>query len=257
MAQQEVIGLIPMAGCATRLSPLPFSKELYPVALNDLGERTCSKVVSHFLLERMSLAGIRKAILVIRSEKWDIPAYYKDGTDLLKMNLAYVVARLPYGPPFSLDAAYPFVRDAIVATGFPDIVFWPDDAYSHLLTRLSATRADLVLGLFVLPEPLIDDMLAVDDDGRVKQYFVKQRVPHLKYSWMIAVWVPTFTQFMHDYLREYLQINGAPSQEFGIAHVVHAAVNAGLVVQTVPFPQGRFLDIGTPDGLAQLPKFLQ
>lgn len=255
MTRRDVIGLVPMAGRATRISPLPCSKELYPVALQQLAGGARPKVVSHFLLERMRLAGILNTFLVIREGKWDIPAYYNDGIALLDLNLAYVLARLPYGPPFSLDAAYPFVRDAIVATGFPDILFQPDDAFSHLLARQEAAQADVVLGLFPLPEPLVDDMVELDDDGRVRQYFIKQRVSHLKYSWMAAVWAPGFTQFMHDYLREYLQTNGAPEREFGIAHVVHAAVNAGLVVQTVAFPEGRFLDIGTPGGLAQASSF--
>ncbi len=257
MSQREVIGLVPMAGRATRLSPLPCSKELFPIAMPIADGHARPKVVSHFLLERMRLAEIRKAFLVIRDGKWDIPAYYKDGAAMLDLDLAYLVARLPYGPPFSLDTAYPFVKDAIVAMGFPDILFQPDDAFSHLLARLEDTQADLVLGLFPLPEHLVDDMTELDDAGRVRRYFIKQRVPHLSHSWMIAVWAPSFTQFMNEYLRNYLQTNGAPAEEFGMAHVMHAAVETGLHVQTVTFHQGAFLDIGTPQGLMQLPAFLQ
>jgi glucose-1-phosphate thymidylyltransferase len=244
-----------MAGRATRISPLPCSKELYPVALQHREGSARPKVVSHSLLERMRLAGIRNVFLIIREGKWDIPAYYNDGSAMLDLNLAYLMARLPYGPPFSLDTAYPFVRDAIVATGFPDILFRPDDAFSHLLARQVETQADVVLGLFLLPEPLVDDMVELEDDGRVRGYFVKQRVPHLTYSWMITVWAPRFTQFMHDYLRDYLRTHAPPEREFGIAGVVAAAVGAGLVVQTSAFPEGRFLDIGTPDGLAQVSSF--
>lgn len=256
MPQREVIGLVPMAGRATRLSPLPCSKELFPIAIPGADGSVRPKAVSHFLLERMRLAGIRRALLVIREGKWDIPAYYKDGAEMLDLSLAYVVARLPHGPPFSLDTAYPFVQDAIVAMGFPDILFHPDDAFSHLIARQEATQADLVLGLFPLPEHLVDDMAELDESGRVRRYYIKQRVPHLSHSWMIAAWAPGFTQFMHEYLREHLQTNGAPSQEFGMAHVMHAAVEAGLLVQTVTFHDGRFLDIGTPQGLMQLPAFL-
>ncbi|BCX04472.1 MAG: nucleotidyltransferase [Candidatus Roseilinea sp.] len=256
MPQREVIGLVPMAGRATRLSPLPCSKELFPITMPASDGSARPRVVSHFLLERMRLAGVRKAFLVIREGKWDIPAYYRDGSEMLDLSLAYLVARLPYGPPFSLDTAYPFVQDATVVIGFPDILFQPDDAFSHLIARQEATQADLVLGLFPLPEHLVDDMTELDESGRVRRYYIKQRVPHLSHSWMIATWAPSFTQFMHEYLREYLRANGAPSQEFGMAHVMHAAVEAGLLVQTVTFHDGRFLDIGTPQGLMQLPAFL-
>jgi glucose-1-phosphate thymidylyltransferase len=253
MHPSEVIGLVPMAGRATRLAPLPFSKELFPVLLRGAAR---PKVVSHFLLERMRAAGIRRAFLVIRAGKWDIPAYYEDGIESVDMHLAYVTARLPYGPPFSLDAAYPFVRDSIVAMGFPDILFRPANAYEHLLAHLSATRADAVLGLFPLPDTLVDDMMELDHTGRVRRYYVKQRVPDLKTTWNVAVWTPRFTQFMHEYLRAYLESNEAPSSEFIIGPVFEAAVNAGLIVQTVELHDARFLDIGTPEGLQQLPAFL-
>jgi glucose-1-phosphate thymidylyltransferase len=257
MTPREVIGLVPMAGRATRLVPLPFSKELYPIVSDHGGSGARPKVVSQFLLERMRLAGIRKAFLIIRDGKWDIPAYYNDGTELLDLHLAYVTARLPYGPPFSLDAAYPFVKDAIVALGFPDILFQPEDAFGRVLARQSATQADVVLGLFPLPEHLVDDMMELDDAGRVRRYFVKQRIPHLNTTWNVAVWTPEYTRFMHEFLRDYLRTNDAPRSEFIIGQVIEAAVDAGLVVQTVSLPNACFLDLGTPEGLSRLPAFLQ
>jgi glucose-1-phosphate thymidylyltransferase len=257
MIQREVVGLVPMAGRATRLGPLPCSKEIYPVTLSRGAAGLWPKVASHFLLERMRQAEIVKAYLILREGKWDIPAYYGDGKELLNLNLAYLMARLPYGPPFSLDAAYPFVRDAIVALGFPDILFDPQDGYRQLLDRQAQTSADVVLGVFTIPDPLVCDPLELDDEGRVRQFFVHQRIPHLNKTWIMAVWTPVMSRFMHDYLREYLEIQEAPVAEISVGHVLHAAVNAGLVVQTVPFADGRFLDVGTPDGLDRLPAFLQ
>jgi glucose-1-phosphate thymidylyltransferase len=252
----ELIGLVPMAGRATRLAPLPCSKELYPVIIQQGEHGARPKVVSEFLLERMRLAGVRKAVLVIRDGKWDIPAYYNDGTALVDLHLAYVTARLPYGPPFSLDAAYPFVKDALVAMGFPDMLFSPDDAFCQLLKRQADTQADVVLGLFPLPDHLVDDLMELDAQGRVRRFFVKQRVPHLNQTWNVAVWRPRFTQFLHNYLADHLRTHGAPETEFITGHVLQAAVEAGLTVQTVTFPDGRFLDLGTPEGLERLPGFL-
>jgi glucose-1-phosphate thymidylyltransferase len=131
----EIVGIVPAAGQATRISPLPCSKELYPVALRRDESGARPKVVSHYLFERMRQAGIRKAYVVLREGKWDIPAYFKDGTALLDMHLAYLMMRQPFGAPFSLDQAYPFLREAIVVLGFPDLVFWPDDILLRVITR--------------------------------------------------------------------------------------------------------------------------
>jgi glucose-1-phosphate thymidylyltransferase len=257
MNQVDIVGLVPMAGHATRLAPLPCSKELYPVTLQYREGGGRAKVVSEYLLERMRHAGIGRAFLVIRDGKWDIPAFYNDGTTLVGIDLAYVIARLPYGPPFSLDAAYPFVKDAIVAMGFPDILFWPEDAFSQLLARQAESNADLVLGLFQMPANRIDDTVEFDDRGQVRQVHVQQRVPNLTYTWNVAVWTPRFTQFMHEHLREHREAGQAPDKELIVGDILRAAVHAGLPVQAIPFPEGRSLDIGTPEGLSRLPSFLR
>ena len=100
---QEVIGLIPAGGQATRIAPLTCSKELYPIGFRpieeDLGARP--KVVSHYLLEKMRFAGISKAYIVLRPGNWDIPAYFGDGS-MLKMRLAYLMLGPPFGVPFTL-----------------------------------------------------------------------------------------------------------------------------------------------------------
>lgn len=255
MTQPEVIGIVPMAGRATRISPLPCSKELYPVALRESDAGARPKVASHYLLERLRLACVRKTLIVLREGKWDIPAYYKDGIALLDMHLGYVMAHVPHGAPFSLDSAYPFAKDAIVATGFPDILFSPDDAFAHLLAKLSAASADAVLGLFPWDQPSTDDMVDDGPDGRVRAIHLKENVPHLRYCWVMAVWSPRFTRFMHNYLGERLASGEAAQRELTVGHVLKAAVEAGLDVRGVRFPDGRFLDIGTPSGLRQVAEF--
>ena len=99
--QPKVLGLIPAAGKAARLSPLPFSKELYPIGFGPVGQGHSlrPKVVCHYLLEKMQFAGITKAYIILRNGKWDIPAYLGDGK-MLDMNLAYLIMRLPFGVPY-------------------------------------------------------------------------------------------------------------------------------------------------------------
>ena len=112
----EVIGLIPAAGKANRLAPLPCSKEMFPIGFGTTKENhnLIPKVVCHYLLEKMRLAGITNAYIVIREGKWDIPAYFGDGS-ILGLNLAYLMMGLPFGVPYTIDQVYPFVQDAIIA----------------------------------------------------------------------------------------------------------------------------------------------
>jgi glucose-1-phosphate thymidylyltransferase len=91
---QEVVGLLPAAGQATRIALLPCSKELYPIGFRpvDGGRSVRPKVVCHYLLEKMRLAGITKTYIVLREGKWDIPAYLGDGT-IVDIHLAYLLIR--------------------------------------------------------------------------------------------------------------------------------------------------------------------
>ena len=76
----------------------------------------------------MRLADVRKAYIILRKGKWDIPSYLGDGK-FLDMRIAYLMMDLPYGPPYTLDQGLPFVKDAFVAFGFPDILFHSDKGF--------------------------------------------------------------------------------------------------------------------------------
>jgi glucose-1-phosphate thymidylyltransferase len=256
--KNKVIGLLPAGGQATRISPLPCSKELYPIGFRpvDGGGSLRPKVVCHYLLEKMQLAGVTNAYMVLRKGKWDIPAYFGDGS-MLDMNLAYLMMRLPFGAPYTLDQAYPFVQDSLVAFGFPDIIFQPDNAFVQLLKRQAATNADVVLGLFPAPNPQKMDMVELDEEGRVRQIVIKPQQTELRCTWIIALWTPVFSHFMHDYLADQekeLANNGrhaAKRRELYVGHVFQAAIDRNLAVEAVVFPHGTCLDIGTPDDLAK------
>ncbi len=81
-----------------RITPLPCSKELYPIGFRRSGKDNglSPKAVCHYLLEKMHLAGITKAYIVLRNGKWDIPTYFGDGK-MLDMHLAYLMMDLPFG----------------------------------------------------------------------------------------------------------------------------------------------------------------
>ena len=96
----ELIGLIPAAGQASRVAPLPCSKELFPIGFHperrEHGGRP--KAVAHYLLEKMRLAGVSKVYFVLRTGKWDIPAYFGDGSEF---QMHFGSDLLPFFPSIS------------------------------------------------------------------------------------------------------------------------------------------------------------
>ena len=252
--KRKVIGIIPAAGKAKRIGPLPCSKELYPIGFSheDEGHSGGPKVVCQYLLEKMRLAEITKAYIVLRKEKWDIPAYLGDGT-ILDMHLAYLMMGLPFGVPYTIDQAYPFVRDRVIAFGFPDILFETHDAFVQLLNRLTASYADIVLGIFPHDCPQKVDMVNLDDDGQVRRIVIKPRQTDLRYSWGIAIWKPVFTHFMHEYLAA-MKETAAQQPELFMGDVFNAAIREGLKIEGVLISDKPFLDIGTGDDLLKAVK---
>jgi glucose-1-phosphate thymidylyltransferase len=254
----EVIGLIPAGGLGTRIAPLPCSKELYPIGFRSGSNRRDlrPKVVSHYLLEKMRLAGITKAYIVLRKGKWDIPAYFGNGS-IAGMNLAYVIAGSPLGPPYTLDQAYPFVQRKLVAFGFPDIIFKAKDAYRKLIMRQSATGADAVLGLFPARNPREVDMVNIDDEGEIRSISIKPRKTRLQYTWIFAVWTPTFSHFMHLYLRSGKLERIQQRLELCVGEVFQAAIDNELHFEGVLFDDHNWIDIGRPDDLVKAVRSLK
>ena len=242
---------MPAAGWARRVAPLPCSKEVYPLggAPGGGGE---PNVVCHGLLMAMRAAGVRRVHVVLRPGKWDVPAYLGDGRSL-GLHLAYLLAPASAGVPYTLDAAYPFAEAERVVVGFPDILFEPPDAFARLLERQAATGADVVLGLFPATDPQRVDMVEAEGDGRVRSIVVKPAHTGLRDTWLIAAWEPTFSRFMHELLAGGAGADAAT--ELFLGHVIQAAIDDGLRVESVRFPEGRYLDLGSRGDLARAATF--
>ncbi len=183
--------------------------------------------------------------MVLHESKIDVPRYFGTG-EIADVALAYLMIPGSRSVPETLDRAFPFVEGAVVALGFPDVIFQPADAYARLVERQAATAADLVLGLFPTERFRTTDMVELAPNGRVVRVEVRPESTTLRFNWLIAVWGPAFTRFLH----ETVQRQTAGEGEFQIGAVVQAAVTAGLHVEGVEFPHGSYLDVGTPAELA-------
>ncbi len=246
---RQVVGLVPAAGQAKRIAPLPGSKELLPIGFHQSmvnGEiRVRPKVVSHYLLEAMACAGACNVYMIISKEKTDLMRYYGDGADL-GLSIAYLVIDHMGGMPYTLNQARPWLSDETVIFGMPDTIFSPPDAFAQLLARHGDTCADLTLGLFPTEKHRRFGMVAVDSEDRVVRVVDKPARTDLKYMWGIACWSPRFTQFMDEYLPK------PPSgeREIVLGDIFQAAVDAQFNVRAVRFVEGDYVDVGTPEDLS-------
>jgi glucose-1-phosphate thymidylyltransferase len=246
--QQDVFGIIPMAGRAARLARLPCSKEIFPIGgLRQDRTNKGPRVICEHLLAKMRTAGITTIYAVLRRGKWDIPAYLGDGSEA-QVKLAYLMMGLPYGTPYSVDQAFPFVRYATVALGFPDMILGPEDVFTPLLKHQYSSESDVVLGLFPADRPHKVDMVAVNNRNEVERIFIKPGYTELHHTWGVAVWTPTFTEFMHQFLLLH-QKTAAESAELFVGDVVQAAIDKGLRVHGVQVSEHPYVDIGTWDDL--------
>jgi dTDP-glucose pyrophosphorylase len=260
----HITGIIPAAGYARRLAALPCSKEIYPVGFDfdeNTGTRTPS-VVSTTLLNHFSDAGVRQVYFIIRKGKWDIPDYFGTGDDH-GLHIAYLVTGPTPGTPFTTDLAYPFVKGKRILFGFPDIIIKASDPFQALMKKMDDTGWDIVLGLFEADNPQKADMVETDESGLVRTIVIKPDKTDLTHTWLLAVWNPAFTEFLHTGISALQSHAGrsaiiSPSHgkpELFIGDFIQKAINSGIKVGSVRFPGSAYVDIGTPDDLKKAASF--
>jgi len=246
---EDVVGIIPMAGTASRLGELPCSKEILPAgpAAGKYDDDTPPRAVCEYLLDKMRAAGITRIYVVLRQGKWDIPTYLGDGSEN-GLRFAYLMMGLPHGTPYSVDQAYPFLRHSNVAFGFPDMVLAPGNVFDSLLQYQKTVSVDVVLGLFPTDQSNKVDMVDVDSDGKVKQIIIKPLHTNLRFTWGVAVWTSTFSRFMHEFLASHQKIAAAEPELF-VGDIVQVGIENGLNIHAIQVSAHPFLDIGTTDDL--------
>ncbi len=244
-----LVGLIPAAGVGSRLGSQS-SKELAPIA--DLGGESGQwRPVVSSLLDAMGAAGIETAYVVLRRGKWDIPDQLAKRGDT-PPRIGYVVTNRTKSIPETLDRARPFVRSCDVLLGFPDVVFHPTTAACEVLAARRRTGADVVLALFPSERPDQTDMVEVRGEW-VTGFRVKPGRCELEYTWLLGAWGESFTEFLGSYLdrTEGVPPPGSSLAELQMSQVLEAALGGGLTIGACTFPEGRFIDIGTPEDLAR------
>lgn len=243
----EIVAVLPMAGHATRLAAagaLAASKEILPLGVDELGGPP--RLVCEHLLETLALAGVRRGFVVLRRGKWDIPQALGDGRRW-GLDLAYLVLDSSASVPETLDRATPLVRGMGVALGFPDVLAEPQDGLARVAELWRHGGADVALGLYPTDRPEKTDMVETDAAGNLVRLHPKpHQMGHLGFTWLTAVWGPRFTELLHRVVASGLRPAG---RELYPSDVLQRAVDEGLRVVTLRFPEGSHLDVGTPEDL--------
>ncbi len=242
-----IMGLLPAAGLGTRLWPYKGPKELLPELRKRAGvgageERAEVEPVPvcYFSLEAMRDAGVRRCVVVVSEAKAEIIRTLGDG-HRLSMELAYVVQREPLGLTNVVRAAAPWLGSARVMFALPDTILSPKDA---LLQMARMKEADVTLGVFPSDEPERLAPVELDPQGGVLKVHDKPEKSPAQNTWGAMLWSSRFTDFCAAWDQK-------PERSGVLSHAVEDARAQGMSVQACLFEQGRFLDMGTPLGLAQ------
>jgi glucose-1-phosphate thymidylyltransferase len=170
MGGSTVVGLIPAAGYATRLQPLPCSKEILPIN---------GRPVMDYVIDRMRLAGCTEVRVVTRPEKADVIAHAEEIG-------ATVILGHPATPGESFAAGMTgLALDDIVLIGWPDTLWEPEDGYVPLVQAVEGGR-EIALGLFETPDLERSDVLSFDDSGRITGIHIKPANPPSSWIWGCA-----------------------------------------------------------------------
>jgi dTDP-glucose pyrophosphorylase len=169
-------GIIPAAGCGTRIQPLAFSKELLPVGSRFDGTLERPKAVSEYLIERMIAGGADKICIVLSPAKADILRYF--GAGLAAAQFCYMVQQQPSGLCDAIFQALPLVRpEEAVIVGLPDTIWFP------LQGLASLPDDELSFLLFPVSRPELFDAVETDGEGAVLSIQVKSAAARSRWIW--------------------------------------------------------------------------
>ncbi len=248
-SKPNYIGLIPAAGHAARLKNLSCSKEIFSLRTNNKNGQLVSFPVSTCLIDAYGKADIKRIYIIIRKGKEDICEILGNGKEH-GVDLNYLYSQIPYGLAYTIDQAYSIYSDQYVALGFPDILFKPYVAYSKLIEKQQQTNADVVLGLFKAKNPQKMDMVELNNLGEIQSIQIKPQHSNLIWTWIIAVWNPTFSKFMHQELNAMLsEFKNKNLNDCHVGIMFQLALRAGIEFEHVFFEKGELIDIGTPEDL--------
>ena len=162
----KVVGVVPAAGRALRLQPLPCSKEVLHVG---------GRPVLDYLVERMRAAPCDELRVVTRPDKQDVVVRAAE------LGALVVEGHPPSVADSLLLGMEGLARDDVVLFGFPDSIWEPVDGFARLLAALD--EHEVVLGVFSTRDLERSDVVVLDGPDRAAEIHVKPERPPSELVW--------------------------------------------------------------------------
>lgn len=240
----DLIGLVPAAGKGVRLA-LPYPKELYPVIRDNR-----YKPIAQFVLDNLTVAGLRQVVFVINETKHQLLGYFGSGRRF-GCSISYVVQEPPDdqdpstspGLAHALDSAYHLVRGKTVFFGMADTIMEPKDVFARTW-RQAAADDDVVLALFTAARPEHFGMVRLDAAARVVEIVDKPRQTDLTNMWGCMIWRSRFTEFLRASVHDHGMTD--------FAAIMNDAIRAGMRFRGVRVEGGAYTDLGTYEGIREM-----
>lgn len=249
--KSDIIAVLPAAGKASRLGPLPCSKEILPLQPDGIGSYSPSpgsRVVIEDALHMLGENGIHDAIVVTAPGKEDIADYLGAGP-VGGVRVSYRVRANSPSVPHTLLTACEDLQDEDILIWFPDILVSPRDAVSQLAATHAASAADVTLALVPSDRGDKVDIVECEESGRVLAIYPKPGAGVSGWTWIAGLWSAKFTAYLR---RTVATLQPGAEREMHVGDIINAACEAHFIIQSVNFPTGKALDIGTPEDLALL-----
>lgn len=246
----RLIGIIPAAGLGSRLQPLPFSKELYPVGFHKINESVRVSTISQYLIDALKKTGVHQLFFIVSPQKTDIPRYYKDGSQF-DIQFSYLYQSEPRGMVDALAQATPWLwgdEETFVFFGMPDTYFRPANLFIKM-KEVMMKQLDVQVVIAVFPvtswwklgmvhfeqeEDGLGEVIDIHDKPKVK--------PETKYAWGAAVWRLPFQKYLTRCQYEY-----KGEGELVLSDVFMRAKRDGMKVKCIVGEE--YEDLGTVDDL--------
>lgn len=233
------------AGKGTRLGDLTRDR---PKPLVEAGGRP----LLHWILQGLKDAGVSEVCLVIGYLGSKVRESCGDGS-AIGLSIVYQEQERLNGTGGALLTARGFCREEPFLMCFGDILLHPAEHYRAMLDDFEASRPDALLAANYVEDPACGAAVYFDSALRIHR-IVEKPAPGTSTTSYNQAGAFVFTRAIFEALDT---VGVSPRGEIELTAGVARLLEQGKTVRAYPVPAGHWLDIGTPEALAQTDRILR